>query len=163
MAQLERCDERRPVVCDIVDREGTACRSKVVRHGFGEPPAVETRKPSACKPAQRLGQTRLLEQTALGGHTSPREKHRRKTRLRLEFAALGCGGNGLAARDRYPVLRVVNRIGEQPLIRTENQPYIHYNKGALALYALRDYIGEDAMNRALGAYLVRTDGGPLWR
>jgi aminopeptidase N len=42
---------------------------------------------------------------------------------------------------------------KQPLMRTENQAYIHYNKGALAPYALRDYIGEDAMNRALRAYL----------
>ncbi|MDH3271374.1 MAG: M1 family aminopeptidase [Gemmatimonadota bacterium] len=55
--------------------------------------------------------------------------------------------------DRYLRGRTAERIREQPLIRTENQAYIHYNKGSLALYALRDYIGEDAMNRALRAYI----------
>jgi ABC-2 type transport system permease protein len=55
--------------------------------------------------------------------------------------------------DRYLRGRSNERRREQPLIRTENQPYIHYNKGALALYALRDYIGDDAMNRALRGFL----------
>jgi ABC-type transport system involved in multi-copper enzyme maturation permease subunit len=55
--------------------------------------------------------------------------------------------------DRYLRGRTVERIREQPLIRTENQSYIHYNKGSLALYALRDYIGEEAMNRGLRAYI----------
>jgi ABC-2 type transport system permease protein len=55
--------------------------------------------------------------------------------------------------DRYLRGRTVERVREQPLIRTENQSYIHYNKGSLALYALRDYIGEAAMNRGLRAYL----------
>ncbi len=55
--------------------------------------------------------------------------------------------------DRYLRGRSGEQKKEQPLFRTENQAYIHYNKGALALYALRDYIGEDAMNRALRAYL----------
>jgi ABC-type transport system involved in multi-copper enzyme maturation permease subunit len=55
--------------------------------------------------------------------------------------------------DRYLRGRAVERIREQPLIRTENQSYIHYNKGSLALYALRDYIGEEAMNRGLRGYI----------
>ncbi|MGH7468122.1 MAG: ABC transporter permease/M1 family aminopeptidase [Longimicrobiales bacterium] len=55
--------------------------------------------------------------------------------------------------DRYLGGRSVERRKEQPLIRTENQAYIHYNKGALVLYALRDYIGEEAMNRAVRGYL----------
>jgi aminopeptidase N len=55
--------------------------------------------------------------------------------------------------DRYLRGRSSEDRKEQPLIRTENQPYIHYNKGALALYALRDYIGESAMNTALRGYL----------
>ena len=36
-----------------------------------------------------------------------------------------------------------------PLLLVENQPYIHYNKGSMALYALRDLIGEDSINLAL--------------
>jgi len=40
-----------------------------------------------------------------------------------------------------------------PLYRVENQPYIHYNKGSLVMYALQDYIGEDVVNRALARLL----------
>lgn len=42
---------------------------------------------------------------------------------------------------------------ELPLMRVEGQAYIRYGKGGLVLYALRDYIGEEAMNRALSRYI----------
>ena len=35
----------------------------------------------------------------------------------------------------------------------ENQPYIHYSKGSLVMYALRDYIGEKPLNEALARYI----------
>jgi aminopeptidase N len=35
----------------------------------------------------------------------------------------------------------------------ENQKYIHYNKGSMVMYALRDYIGEDALNQALARFV----------
>ena len=44
-------------------------------------------------------------------------------------------------------------IEEQPLFRVENQQYIHYRKGSLVFYRLRDEIGEDALNRALKRFL----------
>ena len=40
-------------------------------------------------------------------------------------------------------------LEEQPLYRVENQQYIHYRKGALVMYALQDYVGEETVNRAL--------------
>jgi hypothetical protein len=40
-----------------------------------------------------------------------------------------------------------------PLLLVEDQPYIHYRKGSVVLYALRDYIGEAALNAALAAYI----------
>jgi aminopeptidase N len=44
---------------------------------------------------------------------------------------------------------------ERPLALVESyQTFIHYQKGALAMYAIKDAIGEDAVNRAL-ADLVR--------
>jgi ABC-2 type transport system permease protein len=55
--------------------------------------------------------------------------------------------------DEYLSGRSTERKKEQPLIRTEGQAYIHYNKGSLTLYALRDYIGEAAINRALRRFL----------
>jgi ABC-type transport system involved in multi-copper enzyme maturation permease subunit len=55
--------------------------------------------------------------------------------------------------DAYLVGRATERKAEEPLYRNENQPYIHYRKGSLAMYALQDYIGEEAVNRALAAML----------
>lgn len=44
---------------------------------------------------------------------------------------------------------------EQPLILVENQQYIHYNKGSVVMYALKDYIGEDSLNAALASYIKK--------
>ena len=55
--------------------------------------------------------------------------------------------------DNYLTGRGTERKQEQPLYRNENQAYIHYRKGSLAMYALQDYIGEDAVNRALASYI----------
>jgi aminopeptidase N len=41
-----------------------------------------------------------------------------------------------------------------PLSLVENQGYIHYRKGSLAMYALRDAIGEEAVNRALRKFIA---------
>jgi ABC-2 type transport system permease protein len=38
---------------------------------------------------------------------------------------------------------------EVPLIRAEGQQYIFYRKGAVIMYALKDYLGEEVVNRAL--------------
>jgi ABC-2 type transport system permease protein len=53
---------------------------------------------------------------------------------------------------RYLMGRGRERIEEQPLMLVENQPYIHYQKGGLSLYALRDYIGEQTLNGALADF-----------
>lgn len=44
-------------------------------------------------------------------------------------------------------------IEEMPLELVENQGYIHYRKGSLVMYALRDYMGEEALNRALSKFV----------
>jgi len=41
---------------------------------------------------------------------------------------------------------------EQPLISSDTS-HVYYRKGAMAIYALKDYIGEEALNQALAAYL----------
>ncbi|NIP83898.1 MAG: ABC transporter permease subunit, partial [Gemmatimonadetes bacterium] len=48
--------------------------------------------------------------------------------------------------DQYLQGRGGERIEELPLRLVENQGYIHYNKGSLAMYALRDHLGEDVLN-----------------
>ncbi|MEO6302676.1 MAG: M1 family aminopeptidase [Bacteroidia bacterium] len=42
---------------------------------------------------------------------------------------------------------------EVPLLLCENQQYIHYNKGSVVMYALKDYIGVDTLNAALRKYI----------
>jgi hypothetical protein len=41
---------------------------------------------------------------------------------------------------------------EEPLITTDAS-YVYYRKGAVVMYALKDYIGEENLNRALAKYL----------
>ena len=53
--------------------------------------------------------------------------------------------------DGYLRGRGNERKKEVPLLYVENQPYIHYQKGSLAFYALRDYIGEDRDERRRSA------------
>lgn len=55
--------------------------------------------------------------------------------------------------DQYLIGRASEQKRELPLARVENQPYIHYSKGSVVMYALQDYIGEENVNRALKALL----------
>jgi ABC-type transport system involved in multi-copper enzyme maturation permease subunit len=50
---------------------------------------------------------------------------------------------------------------EVPVLQVEDQPYIAYRRGAIALYTLRDLLGEEAVNGALRRYFERyRDAGP---
>jgi ABC-2 type transport system permease protein len=42
---------------------------------------------------------------------------------------------------------------EPPLVLVQNEPYVWYQKGSMAFYALSDAIGEDKLNAALKAFL----------
>jgi hypothetical protein len=57
--------------------------------------------------------------------------------------------------DRYLRDRGGELIEELPLSLVENQQYIHYRKGSVALYALQDYIGENVVNQALKKFLEK--------
>jgi ABC-type transport system involved in multi-copper enzyme maturation permease subunit len=57
--------------------------------------------------------------------------------------------------DRYLIGRATETHRELPLMRVENQPYIHYNKGSLVMYQLREYLGEDVVNGALARYIQK--------
>jgi aminopeptidase N len=58
--------------------------------------------------------------------------------------------------DRYLAGRGGERIEELPLLRVENQAYIHYAKGSLVMYRLRDLFGEAPLNGVLADYIRRT-------
>ena len=56
--------------------------------------------------------------------------------------------------DQYLRGRAQERNEENPLYKVDpNQGYIHYNKGAMVMYALQDYIGEDKVNEAIREFL----------
>jgi hypothetical protein len=57
--------------------------------------------------------------------------------------------------DRYLRGRSSSKRAEMPLVRVENQTYVHYAKGSLVMYALQDYIGEDAVDAALAKLLAK--------
>ena len=50
--------------------------------------------------------------------------------------------------DKYQTERGREREKEQALLFNQNQPYLHYNKGSVVMYALQDLIGEDKVNLA---------------
>ncbi len=55
--------------------------------------------------------------------------------------------------DKYLYGRSTESAKELPLMLNENQEYIHYNKGSLIFYALKDYLGEDTVNSVLKEYI----------
>jgi aminopeptidase N len=57
--------------------------------------------------------------------------------------------------DNYLRSRAGETVEEVPLERVENQGYIHYRKGAVAMYLLQQRLGEDAVNRALSRFLAK--------
>ncbi len=57
--------------------------------------------------------------------------------------------------DNYLRSRAGEAVEEVPLGRVEEQGYIHYRKGAVAMYLLQERLGEDAVNRALSRFLAK--------
>jgi aminopeptidase N len=55
--------------------------------------------------------------------------------------------------DRYLRSRGGEVLEELPLSRVENQAYIHYQKGSLALWWLKEVVGAPAVNRALASFV----------
>ena len=57
--------------------------------------------------------------------------------------------------DAYLNARSGEKVAEQPLLLTEDQGYLSYNKAPLALFALQELIGADRVNGALRSYYAR--------
>lgn len=57
--------------------------------------------------------------------------------------------------DNYLQSRGGELIEELPLLYVENQGYIHYRKGSVVMYALKDAIGEDRVNAALKSFIAK--------
>ena len=57
--------------------------------------------------------------------------------------------------DEYLSGRSLELEGENPLMKTENQQYIHYNKASVVMYYLKEMIGEKKVNEALRAIVEK--------
>ncbi|NML63220.1 ABC transporter permease subunit [Massilia sp. RP-1-19] len=57
--------------------------------------------------------------------------------------------------DRYLMGRALENRKELPLAQNENQDYIHYRKGGLAMYLLQDVLGEEKINDVLHDLLAQ--------
>ncbi|MEP7042468.1 MAG: M1 family aminopeptidase [Dokdonella sp.] len=83
--------------------------------------------------------------------------------------------------DRYLTGRGGEVVEEMPLALVENQDYIHYRKGSVVMYSLKDYLGQELVDRTLARYAhetafqqppytttrdfladLRADAGPQW-
>ena len=66
--------------------------------------------------------------------------------------------------DRYLRGRTTELLREMPMLRAENQQYIHYRKGSVVMMALKDKLGEARLNLALKSlvddWYGRTDRYP---
>jgi ABC-2 type transport system permease protein len=60
---------------------------------------------------------------------------------------------------QYLTGRTIFTNREVPLLEVENHAYLHYHKGAVALYTLREHIGAEQVNLALRRYLAKFGGG----
>ena len=102
-------------------------------------------------PSLNQGATMLVETFAQYGALMTMEKeygeHAMRRFLKYEL-------------DRYLRGRANEPEAEKPLYRVENQQYIHYRKGSVVMYALKDYVGEDVVNRSL-ARLIKETGGRI--
>jgi ABC-2 type transport system permease protein len=55
--------------------------------------------------------------------------------------------------DSYLRSRGGEVVEELPLARVENQPYIHYRKGSLTMYWIKEVCGEEKVDRAMSIFL----------
>jgi ABC-type transport system involved in multi-copper enzyme maturation permease subunit len=55
--------------------------------------------------------------------------------------------------DRYLSGRAGETYAEVPLYKADDQPYLYYNKAAVVLFAIRDLLGQEAMDRAIRAMM----------
>ncbi|MFO0592832.1 MAG: M1 family aminopeptidase [Polyangiaceae bacterium] len=102
-------------------------------------------------PSEQQGATMLVESFAQYSAMLVMEKVYGKDQIRrfLKFEL-----------DRYLRSRGGEVVEEVPLSRVENQPYIHYQKGALVMYWLKEVVGQDTVDRALSKTLARFGGKP---
>jgi len=129
------CSESAGFIADLRDKDKIDMVFYIIAHEIGHQWWAHQVTGAAVQGETFLSET-LAQYTAL--MVMEREYGREKMYKYLRYEM-----------DKYLRGRGRESKKEMPLSLNENQGYIHYNKGGVAMYALRDYIGEDNVNMAL--------------
>ncbi len=135
------CSESAGFIADLRDQDKIDMVFYIIAHEIGHQWWAHQVTGAAVKGETFLSET-LAQYTALMVMEQEYGREKMYQYLRYEM-------------DKYLRGRGRESKKEMPLNRNENQGYIHYNKGGVTMYALRDYIGEDKVNLALSR-LVKT-------
>jgi len=164
--------------CSVPGTTATGPAGPGEARSWAAPPVAHQVSVRDGRSGERLGFEELLERLAAAQVVFLGETHTDETTHRAQLAIYEGllerrDGRVVLAlemfeRDVQPALdaylqgRGGELIEELPLFRVENQGYIHYRKGSLVTYAIRDYIGEEAFNAAMFRYVrdLRFTGPP---
>jgi hypothetical protein len=133
------CSESAGFIADLRDKEKIDMVFYIIAHEIGHQWWAHQVTGAAVQGETFLSET-LAQYTALMVMEQEYGREKMHKYLRYEM-------------DKYLRGRGRESKKEMPLNRNENQGYIHYNKGGVTMYALRDYIGEDNVNLALKRFV----------
>jgi hypothetical protein len=133
------CSESAGFIADLRDKEKIDMVFYIIAHEIGHQWWAHQVTGAAVQGETFLSET-LAQYTALMVMEQEYGREKMHKYLRYEM-------------DKYLRSRGRESKKELPLSRNENQGYIHYNKGGVTMYALRDYIGEEKVNLALKRFV----------
>lgn len=133
------CSESAGFIADLRDKEKIDMVFYIIAHEIGHQWWGHQVTGAAVQGETFLSET-LAQYTALMVMEQEYGREKMHKYLRYEM-------------DKYLKSRGRESKKELPLNLNENQGYIHYNKGGVTMYALRDYIGEDKVNLALRRFV----------
>ena len=133
------CSESAGFIADLSDEETIDMVFYIIAHEIGHQWWAHQVTGAAVQGETFLSET-LAQYTALMVMEQEYGREKMHKYLRYEM-------------DKYLRGRGRESRKELPLSHTENQGYIHYNKGGVTMYALRDYIGEENVNLALRRFV----------
>jgi aminopeptidase N len=135
------CSESAGFIADLSDEEAIDMVFYIIAHEIGHQWWAHQVTGAAVQGETFLSET-LAQYTAMMVMEQEYGREKMHKYLRYEM-------------DKYLRGRGRESKKEMPLARNESQPYIHYNKGGVTMYALRDYIGEENVNLALKRFVEK--------
>ncbi len=95
-------------------------------------------------PANTEGSSMIVESLTKYGELMVVERTQGRERVRQQLEI---------ELERYLSGRAREEASEPPLYKVRSESYVYYSKGAMVLYAIRDLLGEERLNRALRNFI----------